>query len=158
MKTFNEWTFNCLLNEETHTTRYSVEINFRSDLKEVMEGFAKIALGFISAALKSQDYHVKQVFNEKPLRILCCRRNWDDGEWVGVVSWNPEHKCFVISKGFYNKDRNTVSIQKSEKSDGKSAAVVAREVINYMHGLKNKPDRHQPKLKRVPLKRGPKHR
>jgi len=157
MKTFKDWTFDALLNEETHTTRYSVEINYRSNLKEVMEGFAKIALGFVSASLKAQDYHVKQVFDEKPLRILCCRRNWDDGEWVGLVSWNPEHKCFVVSKGFYNKDRNTVSVQKSHQSDGKSAQAVAREIINFMHDLKDKPDRHHPKLKPVPLKRGPKH-
>ncbi len=155
MKTFEEWIF-IQLNESASATRYSVEVNYRTKADEAIEAFAKIALGYVSATMKGHDYHVKHVFNEKPLRILVSSRNWDDGEWVGIASWNPEHKCFVISKGFYNKDRKTVSIQQSKKCQGDNAAELAKELINYMHSLKNQPDRHQEKLKKVPLKRGPK--
>ena len=144
------------LNEATTATRYSVEINYRSTIKEVAESFAKIALGYVSAAMKQNDYHVKHVFEEKPIRILVSSRNWDDGEWVGLVSWNPEHKCFIVSKGFYNKDRKTVSVQSSEKCKGDNAFEITKQVYNMMHDLKGKPDRHMEKLKPVPLKRGPK--
>lgn len=146
------------LHEATTSTRYSVEINFRSNLKEVSEAFAKIVLGYVSAALKQNGYHVKHVYEDTPIRILVSSRNWDDGEWVGIVSFNPNKDggCFVVSKGFYNRDRKTVSVQSSQKCSGDSAAVVAREMRNLMHGLKNKPDRHREKLKAVPLKRGPK--
>lgn len=155
MKTFEQWTFQ-QLNESASTNRYSVEINYRTNAKEVLEGFAKLALGFVSAVLKNHDYHVKQVFDAKPIRILISTRNWDDGEWAGIVTWNDEHRCFVVSKGFYNKDRNTVSIQKSEKCSGDSAAEIAKHLMNYMHNLQDKPDRSGPKLNPVPLKRGPK--
>ena len=144
------------LDEAANATRYSIEVNFRTTPKEALEAFAKIALGFASAGMKQHDFHVKHVFTEKPLRILVSSRNWDDGEWVVLVSWNPEHNCFIVSKGFYNKDRKTVSIQKSEKCAGESASEITKQVYNMMQDLKNKPDRHQEKLKPVPLKRGPK--
>ena len=83
-------------------------------------------------------------------------RNWDDGEWTGLVTWNPEHLCFIISKGFYNKTRSTVSVKKSMKCVGKSAAEITKELHNMMHALKEEPDRHAEKLKPVGLKRGPK--
>jgi hypothetical protein len=155
MRTFEKWVF-AQLNESASSSRYSVEVNYRTKSDEAMESFAKIALGYVSATMKGHNYHVKHVFNEKPLRILISSRNWDDGEWVGIASWNPEHDCFVISKGFYNKDRKTVSIQDSKKCSGDSAASISKELVNYMHNLKKKPDRHQEKLKKVPLKRGPK--
>ena len=147
-----------LMMEATTATRYSVEVNFRTTFDEINEAFAKIALGYVSAAMKQDGYHVKQVFDEKPVRILVSSRNWDDGEWVGIVNFNPEHEgcCFVVSKGFYNKDRKTVSIQNSKKCDGDNAAEVARELRNTMHTLRNEKDRRQEKLKPVPLKRGPK--
>ena len=146
------------LNEATTATRYSVEINYRSTIKEVAESFAKIALGYVSAAMKQNDYHVKHVFEEKPIRILVSSRNWDDGEWVGMIHFHPDHDggCFIISKGFYNKDRRTISVQNSNKCKADSAAELAKELRNTMHGLKGKPDRHQDKLKPLPLKRGPK--
>lgn len=144
------------LNEGAEATRYSVEVNFRSKPDEVLDGFAKIALGYVSAGLKQHNYHVKHVYAENPVRILVSSRNWDDGEWVGLVSWNPEHKCFIVSKGFYNKDRKTVSIQSSEKCKGDNAFEITKQVYNMMHDLKGKPDRHLEKLKPVPLKRGPK--
>lgn len=137
-------------------TRYSVEVNYRSTVDEVLKSAAKITLGYASAALKKLDLHVKQVFEEEPYRILVSSRNWDDGEWVCLVSWNPKDACFVISKGFYNKDRKTVSVQESKKCNAENAAQITSEVKNMMHSLKDVPDRHVQKLKKVPLKRGPK--
>ena len=106
MQTFISWLKEMPLTESD--TRYSVEVNYRSRLNDVLSNAAKITLGYASAALKKQDFHVKQVFEIEPYRILISARNWDDGEWVCVVSWNSKHKCYVISKGFYNKDRKTV--------------------------------------------------
>ena len=144
--------------EASTATRYSVEINFRSKVKEVMEAFAKIALGYVSAALKQDGHHVKHVFDNSPVRILVSSRNWDDGEWIGIASFNPDHDggCFVVSKGFYNKDRKTVSLHGNKKCDGDSAAEITKDMRNLMHGLKGQKDRHQEKLKPVHLKRGPK--
>jgi len=144
------------LTEAAETSRYAVEVNYRTTSKEALEGYAKICLGYVSAALKNHGYHTKHVFTEKPLRLLVSSRNWDDGEWTGVVTWNSDHNCFVVSKGFYNKDRRTVSIQSSQKCDGDSAADVTKTLHNTMHNLKGQPDRHVAKMKPVPLKRGPK--
>jgi hypothetical protein len=145
-----------VLEEIADSTRYSVEVNFRTKPEEVLEAFAKIALGYVSAGLKQHDFHIKHVYTEKPVRVLVSSRNWDDGEWCVVVTWNEQHKCFVVSKGFYNKDRNTVSVQSSEKCKGDNAFEITKQVYNMMHDLKGKPDRHVEKLKPVPLKRGPK--
>jgi hypothetical protein len=142
------------LNE--NNTRYSVEVNFRTKTDEVLKQAAKITLGYVSAALKKINYHVKQVFEEEPLRILISSRNWDNGEWVGLVSWNPQHNCYVISKGFYNKDRKSVSIQSTKKCEAENASEIFAQVKNMMHELKDKPDRKVQQLKKVPLKRGPK--
>jgi hypothetical protein len=144
------------LDESADSTRYSVEVNYRTRPDEVLEAFAKIALGYVSAGIKQHDFHVKHVYAEKPIRILVSSRNWDDGEWVVTVSWHDKDRCFVVSKGFYNKDRRTVSVQQSEKCKGENAAELAKQVYNMMHSLKDVPDRHQAKLKPVPLKRGPK--
>jgi hypothetical protein len=154
MQTFFNWLKNETVSESD--TRYSVEVNFRTRTEEVLKHAAKITLGYASAALKKSHFHVKQVFEEEPLRILISSRNWDDGEWVGVVSWNMEQKCYVISKGFYNKDRKSVSIQSSKHCDAENASEIVTHVKNMMHDLKDKPDRHLEKLKKVPLKRGPK--
>lgn len=144
--------------EATTSTRYSVEVNFRTHIDEILENFAKICLGYVSAALKQNNFHVKHVYENKPVRILVSSRNWDDGEWIGCVSFNPHHEggSFIVSKGFFNKDRNTVSIQSSHKCSGNSAADVTKEIRNVMHSLRNVPDRHIEKLKPVNLKRGPK--
>lgn len=168
MKNFDEWRTESLaetcalyfttgvIAEAAETSRYAVEVNYRTTAKEAAEGFAKVCLGYVSAALKRHGFHTKHVFTEKPVRLLVSSRNWDDGEWVGVISWNDEHSCFVISKGFYNRMRKTVSVQHSTKCAGDSAAELSRELHNTMHGLKGKPDRHAEKLKPVALKRGPK--
>lgn len=142
--------------EGVETSRYSVEINYRTTSQEALEGYAKLVLGYVSAALKNFGYHTKHVFDHKPLRLLVSTRNWDDGEWAGVITWNHDHNCFVISKGFYNKNRKTVSIQSSKKCGGDSASEIAKELNNMMHHLKDQPDKHLPKTKPVPLKRGPK--
>jgi hypothetical protein len=155
LPTWGEWQDKMFV-EAVEASRYAIEVNYRTDLKDAEEGFAKIALGYVSAALKAHNYHVKMVFTEKPVRILVSSRNWDDGEWVGMISWNPDHHCFILSKGFFNKMRKTVSVNHSEKMKGTSGAELAGDLRNMMHQLKNTPDAHREKLKPVPLKRGPK--
>jgi hypothetical protein len=153
-----EW-FAQTLNEANSTAaRYSVEVNFRTQIKEMLEGYAKICLGYVSAAMKQSGYHVKHVYDQKPIRIIVSSRNWDDGEWAGLVYFHPDHDggTFIIAKGFYNKDGKTISMQSRTKCKGDSAAEITTELRNLMHSLKGKPDRHQEKLKGVPLKRGPK--
>lgn len=142
------------LNESA--TRYSVEVNYRTTKKELLEGFAKLILGYVSAAIKKHNYHTKQIFENKPLRIIVSSRNWDDGEWVGMVSYNAELNEFIITKGYYNKMDKTVSIISSKKSSGNSAAEIAKELYEMMIALKNEPDRHTKKMNPVHLKRGPK--
>lgn len=137
-------------------TRYSVEVNYRTQSDEVLEGFAKISLGYVSAAMKKNGYHIKQVFEEEPIRIIVSSRNWDDGEWAGIVTYDKKNNCFIISNGFYNKERKSVSIQRSEKCTEKNSAGITKQLINMMHSLKTKPDRHKEKLKPINLKRGPK--
>jgi hypothetical protein len=148
----------CQLNEASTAARYSVEVNFRTQIKETLESYAKICLGYVSAAMKQSGYHIKHVYDQKPIRILVSSRNWDDGEWVGIVYFHPEHDggCFIICKGFYNRDSKTVSMQSRTKCKGDSAAEITTELRNLMHSLKSQKDRHQEKLKGVPLKRGPK--
>jgi len=152
---FQEWMEKRL---DEGNTRYSVEVNYRTRTKEVLEGFAKIALGYVSAGLKKHGYHVRQIFDEEPARIMVSSRNWDDGEWVGMISYSPKEEggCFIMSNGFYNKDRKTVSIQRSEKCKNDTPAEMAKELVNMMHGLKGVKDRHAEKLNPVRLKRGPK--
>lgn len=147
-----------LLTESTDATRYSIEINYRSNIKEILSHFAKICLGYVSANLKQNNLHVKHLYDVDPVRLLVGSRNFDDGEWVVAVTFNPKHEggCFVVSKGFWNKDRKTVSIQYSKKCSGDSAAEIAKDVRNMMHELKNKPDRFKEKMKSVKMKRGPK--
>ena len=154
MQTFIGW----LKSQEIMTeadTRYSVEVNYRTKTTEILHNAAKITLGYASAALKKAEFHVKQVFEEEPLRILVSTRNWDDGEWVCVVSWNPKEHSYLISKGFFNKDRKSVSVQQTHKLEVESAAQITDAVRNMMHNLKDVPDRHIEKLKKIPLKRGP---
>jgi hypothetical protein len=155
METFIGW-LKSLSNLNEADTRYSVEVNFRTRTDEILHNAAKITLGYASAALKKAEFHVKQVFEQEPLRILVSKRNWDDGEWVAMASWNPKERCYIVSKGFYNKDRKTVSVQHSQKCHAENAAEITNELRNMMHGLRNEPDRHVEKLKKVPLKRGPK--
>lgn len=155
--TFKDW----FQNDDPHFfseegARYSIDTNFRTTVDEALESYAKITLGYVSAAMKKLGFHIKQIYNEKPLRLMVSSRNWDNGEWVAMVSWNPHHKCFFVSKGFYNKDRKSISVQSTDKCKEESASEITKKLRNMLHSLRNKPDNHQPKLKSVPLKRGPK--
>ena len=146
------------LTEAIEHTRYSVEINYRTNKEDVSGGFAKIALGYVSAALKREGYHVKLIFDEMPFRIIISARNWDDGGWCAVISYNNKIDMFVLSKGFYNKSKKTVSVTSSEKIDGElNASSMAKKLKNVMDDLKNKKDAHKEKLKGINLKRGPKN-
>ena len=48
---------------------YSVEVNYRTTKVELLDRYAKLVLGYVSAALKKNGYHVKHVFGDKPMRI-----------------------------------------------------------------------------------------
>jgi hypothetical protein len=106
--------------------------------------------------MKNCGYHVKVVFNNNPLRVLVSSRNWDDGEWVSVVTFNPEMNCFIIAKGSYNKDKKTVSIHSSRKCDGKSASEITKDLRNQMEKVKKEKPIGSNTLQPANLKRGPK--
>ena len=148
---------NTLLESIEHT-RYSVEINYRTNREDVLSGFAKITLGYVSAALKKEGYHVKLIFDEEPYRIIVTARNWDDGGWCALISYNHKLDMFVMSKGFYNKSKKTVSVVDSKKLDGNlNASNMTYKLKNLMNDLKHEPDKHKEKLKGINLKRGPKN-
>lgn len=148
---------NEMINESVQNTRYSVEVNYRTSKDQALSNYAKIVLGYVSAALKKADYHVKMVFSEKPLRVLVSARNWDDGGWVGIVSFNEKLQMFVISKGYYNKDKKTVHVTDSEKHSGEeNAAEISSKLKKIMDDIKHEPDKQKEKLKGINLKRGPK--
>lgn len=152
MQDFVNWLIN-----ESNSTRYSVEINFRTKIDEALINYAKISLGYASAGLKKADLHVKQVFDDNLPRIMVSQRNWDDGTWCVVYSWNSNQKCYFVSKGFFRKDTKSIVKQgESKKSDATNASEIVNEIKNLMHQLKDKPDKHIAKMKRVPLKSGPK--
>lgn len=153
---FKEWIKNAEknLNEASQTSRYSIHVDYRSNTEDVLLSFAKLVLGYASAGLKKMGFHTKHVFDEKPYRLLVSSRNWDDGEWTCAVTWNDKERCFFVSKGFYNKERKTISIQNTKKCSD-TASEIVKEIKNMMHHVKDLPDRHTEKLKPVPLKRGP---
>ena len=142
-----------ILNE---LSRYSAEVNFRSNHSEVSDAFAKIALGYVSAAVKQDGFHIKRVYDEKPIRIMISTRNWDDGEWIVGVMFNTNIHSFVISKGFYNKDRKTMSVQSTQKCKGSNAADITMEVKEVLRGLKNQPDKRLEPLHPAKMTPGPK--
>lgn len=144
-----------MITEASQVSRYSIQVDYRTDKKDVLQAFAKLVLGYVSAGLKKMGMHTKHVFDDTPIRLLVSSRNWDDGEWVGLVSWSEKDHCFLISKGYYNKDRKTVSVQSTKKC-ADNASEISKEMHNMMHHLKDQPDRHVEKLKPAHLKRGPK--
>lgn len=149
---------NNIITESIEHTRYSVEINYRTNKEDALSGFAKISLGYVSAALKREGYHVKLIFDEEPYRIIVSARNWDDGGWCGLISYNHKIDMFVLSKGFYNKSKKTVSVTSNEKISGEiNASSMTKSLKNIMDDLKNKKDMHKEKLKGINLKRGPKN-
>jgi hypothetical protein len=145
-----------LINEKVESSRYAVEINYKTTMQEVDFGFAKIALGYVSAALKKMGYHVKLVFTESPLRIIISSRNWDDGEWVGMISYNSTLGCFVLSKGHYNRIKKTVNVIQSTRIEGDvSASDLTKKLKEKMDDLKDlKAHKRQDIV--INLKRGPK--
>jgi hypothetical protein len=142
---------------EANSSHYSIEVNYRTTKKEILDAYAKLVLGYVSAAVKRSGYHVKHVYSDVPVRILVATRNWDDGEWVASVVYNPEHNCFIMTAGHWNKDRRTISLNDGEKKklDADDAAGITTQLVNYMYNLKKKEPRKQ-MLKTAPLKRGPK--
>lgn len=149
---FKNW-----FNESVDVSRYSIAINYRTEPEEVLDSYAKISLGYVSAGIKQYGYHTKHVYSEEPFRLLVSSRNWDDGEWVGIVSWDHKNKCFVMSKGYFNKINKSVSVISTKKCAGKKAGDVVKELHSMMQDLKEEPDRHREKLNPVKLKRGPKN-
>lgn len=145
-----------ILNEANQSNRYSVEVNYRSTMEEVLENYAKLVLGYVSAAMKNCGFHTKCVFSDKPFRVLVSTRNWDDGEWVGIVTFHASENCFVVAKGSYNKDRKSVSIHSSQKCNAKSAADITRELRNHMEKLKRENPVGSNSLNPAKMKTGPK--
>ncbi|MCK9458590.1 MAG: hypothetical protein M0R80_03040 [Proteobacteria bacterium] len=142
---------------ESTTSRYSVEVNYRTRKQEVLEAAGKITLGYVSAALKQNGYHVKQLFDETPIRIVVSTRNFEEGEWVGfLIFYSKDGGKYVIANGFYNRGQKSVSLQTWKDAKGDSPAELAAEMRTVMFELKERKDRHLPSLKPIPLKRGPK--
>lgn len=138
-------------------SRYSIEVNYRTPKKEVLDAWAKLVLGFVSSGLQREGYHVKHVYSEKPLRILVSTNNWDDGAWTALLCWNCQHEYFVISSGFWNKDRRTVSLQRdATKCAEDTASALVSKMLNFMHDLKKKDPRKVNTLRPARSKRGPK--
>lgn len=145
-----------LLDESVQSTRYAIHVDYRTTIEEAKFGFAKIALGYVSAALKNLGFHVKLVFSGTPLRIIASSRNWDDNEWVGMISYNSTLGVFVLSKGYYNKGKQTVTVMRSTNIDGSlNASNMAEKLKKTMDSLEDEPERKNKKL-HIDLKRGPK--
>jgi hypothetical protein len=145
-----------LFNEKVEASRYAVEIDFRTTMDEANFGFAKIALGYVSSCLKKMGYHVKLVFAEKPLRVIISTRNWDDGEWVGLISYNSSLNTFVLSKGYFNKSDKSVTLKKSVDIEKPySGQNMSEKLKSLMDFLKKEPKVKPPEIT-VSLKRGPK--
>lgn len=143
---------------EADSSHYSVEVNYRTTKKELLDAYAKLCLGFISAAMKKHGYHCKHIYSDVPIRIIIATRNWDDGEWVAILAYNPHHAKFVLSAGYWNKDRRTVTIHEpaTKHLEENDAAGLVTKLVNYMHELKHKEPRKIGILKPATMKRGPK--
>jgi hypothetical protein len=153
MKNFKEWK---IFNEYADASRYSVDVNFKTKPEEVLEAYSKISLGYVSSAIKKLGYHTKHVYTEKPIRLLVSLDKWEDGEWIVIVSWEENNKCFALSTGFYNKMRQTVSIKETSKCKGTDASEVYKELFNKLNELKNEPSKKSMALNPAKKKRGPK--
>jgi hypothetical protein len=145
-----------LLNEKVEAARYAVQVEFRTTMDEANFGFAKIALGYVSSALKKMGYHVKLVFTEKPLRVIVSSRNWDDGEWVGMISYNSQQNIFVLSKGHFNKSDKSVSVKSSSAMPKPfSGQHMSEKLKSMMDDIKKLPAHKRQEIN-INLKRGPK--
>jgi hypothetical protein len=138
------------LNEGSQNSRYSVEVNFDTTKDDCLISYAKIMLGYISAAMKKMNYHVKLIFSQKPLRLIVASRNWDDGEWVGMVSYNEQKDHFTISKGFYNKLNKTVSVEETKILDNPiNAKILSHKLRDMMKDLEGTKDRFVPSFRKM---------
>lgn len=160
MEHFSEWLFAGELGSlerlvET-SDRYSVEVNYRTSLREVLDGYAKLVLGYIMAGMKNNGYHVKHVYSERPYRIMIAASNWEDGMWVSAVLFNNQINKFVLANGYWNKDRRTMSVQDQKVLEGENAAEMVRKLCSHMCDLRKKDPRKINHLNPAPLKRGPK--
>jgi hypothetical protein len=151
---FVNWLGEKVLTE--NASRYSIEVNFRTSWGEAKDHFIKLVLGYVMAALKQHQYHVKHVYTVKPFRILISTKQWDDGSWVGCLSYNNDHDSFMFSEGVYNKQRGTCTVIKTEKVTGESASDLSKEVAKKMMDLKHRHPYDGHKLNPVKQKRGPK--
>lgn len=157
MGNFKEWLEDKRLLVED-VSRYSIEVNYRTSKKDVLNAWAKLVLGFVSSALQKEGYHVKHVYTDTPMRILVSTNNWDDGAWTAMMCYNPDKELFVISSGFWNKDRRTVSIHRDDtnRCAEDAAADLVRKLMNFMHDLRKREPRKLNTLNPAPMKRGPK--
>ena len=85
-------------------------------------------------------------------------RNFDDGEIVAIACFDHKNLNWVLAQGYYNKDRKTVSIQKSSKCTETSSAELVKKLRNLMEILKKETPRGSNSLKSANLKRGPKQK
>lgn len=136
--------------EGSQNSRYSVEVNFDTNKDDCLIAYAKIMLGYISAAMKKMNYHVKLVFSEKPLRLIVASRNWDDGEWVGMIAYNDQKDHFTMSKGFYNRLHKTVSVENTECLENPiNAKILSLKLRDMMKDLEGKKDRFVPNYRKL---------
>jgi hypothetical protein len=126
--------------EGSQNSRYSVEVNFDTTKDDCLISYAKIMLGYISAAMKKMNYHVKLVFSENPLRLIVASRNWDDGEWVGMISYNEGKDHFTISKGV--EETNILE-------NPINAKILSHKLRDIMKNLEDKKDRFVPSFKKL---------
>ncbi len=68
MSNFNEWLESkdpdMPLDEASGSARYSIEVNYRTSFEEAVNGFAKLTLGYVSAALKHSGFHIKNIYDK----------------------------------------------------------------------------------------------
>lgn len=156
-KKFNEWLEkkDGVITEAHQSARYSIEVNYRTTFQDVCDSYAKLTLGYVSAAIKQCGYHCKTMFSQKPFRVAVASRNWDDGEWVGIIAYDHETHKFIVVKGTWNRDRKTMSIHNSHITTSNSALELTKDLRKLMDELKRKP-LETFKLNPAKLKRGPK--
>lgn len=138
--------------------RYAVDVNYRTNMSEVMDHYAQLCLGYLKKALNSHGYSVKQVYSVKPYRLIVSTRQWQDREWVGVVNFDEETSSFVWHAAVYDKGRKSAKIPDghSKKLNGRSASALFDELNPLLRELKDRPLRYGEPLKPAPRKRGPK--
>lgn len=138
--------------------RFAVDINYGTDMGEVIDHYSQLCLGYLKKAFNNHGFPVKQVYSVKPYRLIISTRQWQDREWVGIVNFDEPTSSFVWHEGLYDKGRKTAGIPDgaSKKLSGKSAAALFDEIMPLLRALKDKPLRYGENLKPALRKRGPK--